>query len=187
MQRVAEVRRVEQQPSVGFWLKQLQAGQSRCVAAQADRGTCSLTPEELSTFCKKQGSLTGLGFDELVERMKFMIPWDDKPQRSDHHNFQTDQGLCIIVTPEGLRSGLEAADAGLHFTDAEMLTAVGHLENYGYVKRLRILKGEQRVLLQPERLNDLASSFVLEARRNPKGLGALEEKRLLAAAMIFQN
>ena len=39
---------------VGFWLKQLQAGQSHCpiilVAAQTDRGTCSLTPEELSAF-----------------------------------------------------------------------------------------------------------------------------------------
>ena len=71
------------------------------------------------------------------------------------------------------------------FTDAEMLTAVGHLENYGYVKRLRTSKGELRILLQPERLNNLASSFVLEARRNPKGLGALEEKRLLAGGYDF--
>jgi len=68
-----------------------------------------------------------------------------------------------------------------------MLTAVGHLENYGYVKRLRTSKGEQRVLLQPERLNNLASSFVLEARRNPKGLGALEEKRLLAGDYDFHE
>ena len=66
-----------------------------------------------------------------------------------------------------------------------MLTAVGHLENYGYVKRLRTSKGEERVLLEPERLNNLASSFVLEARRNPKGLGALEEKRLLAGDYGF--
>jgi hypothetical protein len=66
-----------------------------------------------------------------------------------------------------------------------VLTAVGHLENYGYVKRLRTSKGESRVLLQPERLNNLASSFVLEARRNPKGLGALEEKRLLAGGYDF--
>ena len=80
---------------------------------------------------------------------------------------------------------MEATDADWRFTDAEMLTAVGHLENYGYVKRLRTSKGEQRVLLQPERLNNLASSFVLEARRNPKGLGALEEKRLLAGGYDF--
>ncbi|MCX6904841.1 MAG: hypothetical protein NTW03_15445, partial [Verrucomicrobia bacterium] len=75
-----------------------------------------------------------------------------------------------------------ATDATLppdwQFTDAEMKTAVGHLENYGYVRRLRTSKGEERVLLKPELLNNLAASFILEARRNPKGLGALEEKRL---------
>lgn len=64
-------------------------------------------------------------------------------------------------------------------------SGVGHLENYGYVKRLRTSKGEVRILLEPERLNNLASSFVLEARRNPKGLGALEEKRLLAGGYEF--
>src|SRR5215469_15872870 len=79
----------------------------------------------------------------------------------------------------------KATDAEWRFSDAEMLTAVGHLENYGYVKRLRTSKGEQRVLLQPERLNNLASSFVLEARRHPKGLGALEERRLLAGGYNF--
>ena len=54
-------------------------------------------------------------------------------------------GCCIgaesdiptIVTPEELRGRLEATDAGWRFSDAEMLTAVGHLEIYGYVNRLR--------------------------------------------------
>src|SRR6185369_7917464 len=87
--------------------------------------------------------------------------------------------------PEELRGRLEGTDADWHFTDAELLTAVGHLENYGYVKCLRTSKVDLRVLLQPERLNNLASSFVLEARRNPKGLGALEEKRLLAGGYDF--
>jgi small GTP-binding protein len=193
---------------VGFWLKQLRAGQSRCpiilVAAQTDRGTCSLTPEELSAFCRKQNivgpiatsSLTGGGFDELVERMKSMIPWDDKPATVTTTTFkrvkdyvlglkEAESDGQVIVTPQELRARLGATDAGWRFTDAEMLTAVSHLENYGYVKRLRTSKGEQRVLLQPERLNNLASSFVLEARRNPKGLGALEEKRLLAGGYDF--
>ncbi len=31
----------------------------------------------------------------------------------------------------------------------------------------------------PELLNNLAASFILEARRNPKGLGAIEEQRIL--------
>jgi len=200
---------------VEFWLKQLKAGGSGLetqptgcpiilVAAQTDRGSCTLTPEELNAFCRRHGilgpiatsALTGLGVAELIERMKAMIPWTDKPATVTTTTFkrikdyvlglkEAESAVQTIVTPEELRSRLEANDAGWRFTDAEMLTAVGHLENYGYVKRLRTSNGEQRVLLQPERLNNLASSFVLEARRNPKGLGALEEKRLLAGDYGF--
>ena len=133
---------------------------------------------------------------ELAERMKSLIPWEDKPATVTTATFKRIKGYVlglkgeepdppIIVTPEDLRGRLEATDAGWRFTSEEMLTAVGHLENYGYVKRLRTSKGELRILLQPERLNNLASSFVLEARRNPKGLGALEEKRLLAGDYDF--
>jgi hypothetical protein len=76
---------------------------------------------------------------------------------------EAESGGRTIVTPPELRGLLEAAfplspalspDGGAgekwHFTDAEMLTAVGHLENYGYVKRLRTSQGEERVLLEPE-------------------------------------
>ena len=128
--------------------------------------------------------------------MKSLIPWEDKAATVTTTTFKRIKDYVLglkeaesdgqtIVTPGELRGRLEATDADWHFTDAEMLTAVGHLENYGYVKRLRTSKGEQRILLQPERLNNLASSFVLEARRNPKGLGALEEKRLLAGGYDF--
>jgi small GTP-binding protein len=193
---------------VGFWLKQLQTGQIRCpiilVAAQTDRGACSLTPDELKAFCLKHGivgpvatsAATGEGIAELVERMKSLIPWEDKAATVTTTTFkrikdyvlglkETESDGQAIVTPQELRGRLEATDAEWRFNDDEMLTAVGHLENYGYVKRLRTSKGEQRVLLRPERLNNLASSFVLEARRNPKGLGALEEKRLLTGGYDF--
>jgi small GTP-binding protein len=193
---------------VGFWLKQLQSGQRPCpmilVAAQTDRGSCSLTPDELSAFCQRNGitgpiatsASTGDGVAELVERMKSMIPWDDKPATVTTATFkrvkdfvlglkEAESGGQTIVTPEELRDRLEATDADWRFTDDEMLTAVGHLENYGYVKRLRTSKGGKRILLEPQRLSNLASSFVNEARRNPRGLGALEEKRLLAGGYAF--
>jgi small GTP-binding protein len=193
---------------VGFWLKQLQVGQSRCpiilVAAQTDRGTCSLTPEELKAFSRRHGivgpittsSLTGVGMAELIECMKSLIPWEDKAATVTTLTFKRIKDYVLglkekkpggqtIVTPGELRDRLQATDSDWQFTDAEMLTAVGHLENYGYVRRLRTSKGELRILLQPERLNNLASSFVLEARRHPKGLGALEEKRLLAGGYAF--
>ncbi|HEX3144743.1 MAG TPA: GTP-binding protein [Pyrinomonadaceae bacterium] len=199
---------------VEFWLKQLKAEAQQSVAkgcpiilvaAQTDRGTCSLTPEELQTFCERHGivgpittsAFTGIGIEELVERMKSLILWEDKAATVTTTTFKRIKDYVLglkegdktggecIVTPEELRRRLKATDADWEFSDAEMLTAVGHLENYGYVKRLRTSKGESRILLQPERLNNLASSFVLEARRNPKGLGALEEKRLLAGGYDF--
>lgn len=198
---------------VDFWLKQLQAEHLHCpiilVAAQTDRGTCSLTPEELRAFCQRKGiagpittsAASGVGIEELIERMKALIPWDDKPATVTTTTFKRIKDYVLglkeeklngdksnrqtIVTPEELRARMQATDAAWQFTDAEMLTAVGHLENYGYVKRLRTSKGDLRILLQPERLNNLASSFVLEARRNIKGLGALEEKRLLLGGYDF--
>jgi small GTP-binding protein len=193
---------------VGFWLKQLQAGRSRCpiilVPAQTDRGSCTLTVEELVAFCQKHSiagpihtsAATGAGVQELVEHMKAMIPWDDKPAIVTTTTFKRIKDFVldlkeaeshgqIIVTPGELRARLEATDADWRFTDAEMLTAVGHLENYGYVKKLRTSRGEERILLAPELLNNLASSFVLEARRNLKGLGSLEEERLLNGGYAF--
>lgn len=200
---------------VEFWLKQLkadaqQAGAAKgcpiiLVAAQTDRGTCSLTSEELKRFCGRHGivgpittsAFTGVGIEELLEHMKSLIPWENKAAIVTTTTFKRikdyvlglkerdETGDQCIVTPEDLRRCLEFKDSEWKFSDAEMLTAVGHLENYGYVKRLRTSKGELRILLQPERLNNLASSFVLEARRNPKGLGALEEKRLLSNGYDF--
>ena len=195
---------------VGFWLKQLQTGRSRCpivlVAAQTDRGSCTLTPEELQAFCQKHGvvgpiqtsAFTGLGVTELIEQMKCMIPWEDKSATVTTATFKrikdyvlglkgAESGARNIVTPEGLRRRLQASDAGWRFTVAEMLTAVGHLENYGYVKRLRTSNGEQRILLRPELLNNLASSFVLEARRNPKGLGRSRRNGCWPAAMCLRS
>ena len=193
---------------VDFWLKQLQTEQSRCpiilVAAQTDRGTSPLTQEELRAFCQRHeivgpidtSAVTGVGIDELIERMKSLIPWEDKAATVTTTTFKRIKDYVLslketkwqgktLVTPEELRERLAATDANWNFTDRAMLTAVGHLENYGYVKRLLTSHGELRILLQPERLNNLASSLVLEARRNPKGLGALEEKRLLAGGYNF--
>jgi hypothetical protein len=91
----------------------------------------------------------------------------------------------VILTPEDLRQRLAKTDRKWKFTDNEMLTAVGHLANHGYVMRLKTSQGDPRILLVPELLNNLAASIVLEARRNRKGLGSLEEERLLAGGYNF--
>ena len=43
------------------------------------------------------------------------------------------------------------------------------------------------LLVAPDLLNNLAASFLLEARRNPKGLGALDEGRLLKGEYPFRE
>jgi GTPase SAR1 family protein len=174
------------------------------VAARCDRGDARLTDDELTAFCRARGiagyirtsARTGEGLDDLLARMKQLVAWDQKPATVTTTTFkrikdyvlawkESAEDRPVLVSAEELRRRLEATDPQWRFTNDEMRTAVGHLENYGYVKRLRTSRGERRVLLAPELLNNLAASFVLEARRNARGLGALEEKRLLEGGYDF--
>ena len=196
---------------VEFWLKQLKVGQPTgngppavLIAARSDRGTPRLTQTELDAFCQQRGitayhctsAMKGEGIEALVERLKGLIPWDTKPATVTTETFKrikdyvlelkevVDRGT-VILTPEELRERLQATDRDWQFTNEEMLTAVGHLANHGYVTRLKTSRGELRYLLAPELLNNLAASFVLEARREEKGLGSLNEQKLLAGGYTF--
>ncbi|MEK6262014.1 MAG: TIR domain-containing protein [Planctomycetota bacterium] len=152
-------------------------------------------------------AFSGLGLDGLLERMKAKIPWDRKTAVTTTATFkrikdfvlalkQNRTGQQIVFTPAELRTQLEQAPPPATekdkpvvplgaFTDAEMLTAVERLASHGFVRLLKLNDGQQRILLVPELLNNLASSFVLEARRNPRGLGALEEVRLFDNSYRF--
>jgi small GTP-binding protein len=190
---------------VEFWLKQLRVGGGGgspaviLVAARVDRGTGRLTDEELDAFCRSRGvqgwlrtsALKGIGIDDVIERLQQSIDWDDKPptvttatfKRIKDHvlTLKEDRGRRkVILTPAELRKRLEKADRKWKFTDDEMLTAAGHLARHGYVAQLRTSRGEPRVLLVPELLNNVAASLVIAARANPKGLGSLEEQALLS-------
>ena len=190
--------------------KKAGAAQEECcptilVGARADRGEPRLTKDELDAFCQQRGVGGGylatsakadIGLEELLRRMKNLVAWEDKPATVTTVTFkrikdyvlglkESPEQKKVIVSQEELRARLQATDEAWEFSDAEMMTAVGHLANYGYVRVLRTSKGEERVLLAPELLNNLAASFVLEARRNQKGLGALEEKRLLEGGYSF--
>lgn len=202
---------------VEFWLKQLKSGRKKegkgdccptiLVGARADRGEARLTKEELDEFCRRRGigggylptsAKEGSGLKELLRRMKKQIVWEEKAATVTTVTFKRIKDYVlklkenkrrrkVIVKPQELRKSLEKLNKAWEFTDAEMMTAVGHLANSGYVRVLRTSKDEERILLSPELLNNLAASFVLEARRNPKGLGALEEKSLLAGKYPFRE
>jgi len=190
---------------VAFWLKHLGldgkgAGTPAVlVAARSDRGSAMLTPAEIDEFWQARGlrgfvatsALKGDGIDDLLDRVKTLIPWEQKVATVTTNTFkrvkdyvlqlkETTRNQQVIVALDDLRRRLESTDPGWRFTDDEMLGAVGHLENHGYVKRLRTSSGDPRILLVPELLNNLAASLILEARRNPRGLGALDERQLLS-------
>ena len=183
--------------SADYWLKQLPPDCPKIlVAARVDRGHVVLTNEELDRFCQRHriaggwietSAASGVGLDELLERMRAGIPWDRKTAVTTTATFkrikdfvlelkQNRTGQKIVFDAAELREQLERTPGA--FTDPELLTAVERLASQGFVRLLKLSDGRQRVLLVPELLNNLASSFVLEARRNPRGLGALEETRL---------
>jgi small GTP-binding protein len=195
---------------VEFWLKQLRIEAGRgtpavLVAARCDRGSATMTEYELKEFCRKRGlrgyvttsALRGDGISDLMARVKGLIQWDEKAATVTTDTFKRvkeyvlhlkeDRLENIIVAQEELRQGLEKTDPKWCFSDDELLTAVGHLENHGYVKRLRSSKAEIRILLAPEVLNNIAASMVLEARRNLKGLGSLDERCLLDGQYSFRE
>ncbi len=93
----------------------------------------------------------------------------------------------VLVGPLALREQLQATDEDWRFTDAEMMTAVGHLETHGYVAVLRSSAGEQHILLTPELLVTLASSIVFLADKHPRELGAVSETELLQGKYPFDE
>ena len=197
---------------IDYWLKALAHGRERpcctiLVGARIDVGDLTLTRDEIDAFCRDRGiggryiatsAKCGDGLGELVERMKGQIGWDDMPPTVTTDTFKRikDFVLClkeaparteVLTDPESLRRRLQETDPNWTFSDEEMMTAVGHLANYGYVRVIRTSTGERFILLAPDLLNNLAASFVLEARRNPKGLGALDEGRILKGEYTFRE
>lgn len=203
--------RQEPLKGVTFWLEQLRGkGQlppAVLVGARVDRGAPTLSRQELEQFCQRYGvgggyvgtsARSGEGLEALLERLKAQIPWDSMTATVTTVTFKRIKDYVlslkerpdrrgVLVGPAALRQQLQASDPGWRFTDAEMMTAVGHLENHGYVTILRSSAGDVHVLLTPDLLVTLASSVVLLADKHPRELGAVSETELLRGAYPFEE
>ncbi|HXF41542.1 MAG TPA: TIR domain-containing protein [Blastocatellia bacterium] len=203
--------RQEPLKGVQFWLEQLKSkGQlppAVLVGARVDRGAPALSQQELEQFCQRYGirggylstsALNGDGLDSLLETLKAQIPWEEMTATVTTVTFKRikDYVLAlkekpdrkgVLVSPLALREQLQATDQDWRFTDAEMMTAVGHLETHGYVAVLRSSAGEQHILLTPELLVTLAASIVLLADKNSRELGAVSETELLQGQYPFDE
>lgn len=199
--------------SAEYWLRQLPADCPKIlVAARVDRGHPVLTDDELVAFCKRQGIAGGwiatsareeTGLEELLARMKHAIPWDDKPVITTDAVFkqikdfvlslkESNSRTKVIFTAAELREAIQkkrgkSAKSLRTLTETQVLTAVKNLGSQGFVRMLTLSSGEERILLVPELMNNLAASMVLEARRNPRGLGAVEESRLFDNSYRFRE
>ena len=203
--------RQEPLKGVQFWLEQLKGkGQlppAVLVGARVDRGAPALSQQELEQFCQRYGirggyistsAKSGEGLDALLETLKAQIPWEEMTATVTTVTFKRikDYVLAlkekpdrkgVLVSPLALREQLQATDQDWRFTDAEMMTAVGHLETHGYVAVLRSSAGEQHILLTPDLLVTLASSIVLLADKHPRELGAVSETELLQGKYPFDE
>lgn len=157
--------------------------------------------EEIEAYCRERGvtggyvstsALTGHGLAELRSRIQEQVPWErltstvttEAFKRIKEFTLQLKERNVDTLSMQVLGRAIEA-DLGHTFDQNQLTTAVGHLAKHGYVQILRSAGGERTVLLRPELLNSLASSIVLEARRNPRGLGAVDEAQLLGDMYNF--
>ncbi len=194
-----------------FWLEQLKGkGQlppTVLVGARVDRGAPALAQQELDQFCQRYGirggyistsALSGEGLEALLSTLKAQIPWEQMTATVTTVTFKRIKDYVlglkekpdrkgVLVSLAALREQLQATDKNWSFTDAELMTAVGHLETHGYVAILRSSAGEQHILLTPDLLASLAASIVLLADKNPRELGAVSEAELLQGQYPFDE
>jgi small GTP-binding protein len=199
-----------------FWLEQLKGkGQlppTVLVGARVDRGAPALSQADLDQFCQRYGitggylstsALNGEGLDRLLEIIKAQIPWEAMTATVTTVTFKRIKDYVlslkektdrkgVLVSPQELRALLETSEVSetsevWNFTDAEMMTAVGHLETHGYVSILHNSAGETYILLTPELLVNIAASIMLLADKNARELGAVSETDLLGGKIPFDE
>jgi small GTP-binding protein len=203
--------RQEPLKGVQFWLEQLKdkgrLPPAVLVGARVDRGAPALSQQELDQFCQRYGIRGGYisasaksseGLEALLETLKAQIPWEEMTATVTTVTFKRikDYVLAlkekpdregVLVSPSALREQLQTTDQDWRFTDAEMMTAVGHLETHGYVAVLRSSAGEQYILLTPDLLVTLACSIALMADKHSRELGAVSETELLQGKHSFEE
>ncbi|NRR20990.1 GTP-binding protein [Brevibacillus sp. MS2.2] len=201
---------VRQDPLKGveYWVKTINNKNTESskilVGARTDRGDITLSKEEIQKFCEyhnieggyiSTSAATDYNLDKLRDKIKSSIQWDEKIPTSTTQLFKEikDHVLKLKESPlltkrliliSELKEELEEI---CDFTDSEILGAIRSLKKHGFVNLITTSKSEKMVLLSPDLLVNLASSFVIEARRNEKGLGALEEDKIIHNSYNFNE
>jgi GTPase SAR1 family protein len=203
----------EQEPFRGaeFWIGQLAPTPELrrriiLVGARLDRGAPTVTREEIEAFAEQNGitggyvgtsAKTGEGFPELIERIKAELDWPNLPLVVATPAYgvvrthltrlkEAKSARRTLISIDSLLDELRTAGEGA-ISRSDILIASKHLSAHGYVALLHSPAIGEVVLLKPDLLINLASSLILEARRNARGLGVVEEVPLIRGGYNFDE
>ena len=166
------------------------------VATQIDVGSLSMTDEQVREFCLQSNvdggfvatsALTGEGVETLTDRLRQSINWDSIPTTVSTRAFSCTREVILEARADVRESGqvfIHSYDLAKilsrrwnlwAFKDAEVSTALTHLENHGLITLLPSSQGGTEILLVPELLINVAASITLRARSDKFGLAAIRE------------
>jgi small GTP-binding protein len=187
---------------VTYWLRQLNRHTTGAVlvGAKMDRAGLVVSRTELESFCADKNisggfvetsAATGAGIDVLMDRIRKTIDWDSIRPTITTATFKRVKDFVLrakaeaqisdaLVRRDELLDRLREAEPAYEFESRDVRVAVSQLAKHGLVTPLRDPRGVNYVLLSSELLTSLASSIVLEVRRDAMELGTIDEKRLLA-------
>lgn len=170
------------------------------VAARTDRGGATISNEKIERFCAERGYIgyfetsakLGEGCKDLKKALAKCIPWDQLPGISTTKVFKALKDAVIRLKGEkmvliqfaALKKQLEAQLGEGSFEEAELRTVVRLLAGQGMVKALAF---GDFVLLQPEQINNYASSVIRQAREHVDGIGTVDEDKVLGGGIDFKD
>lgn len=190
---------------VQYWLRQLESLRQGLppavlVGARRDRGTPAISRKDIESFCQEKHILggyietsakTGEGISTLLKAVGDLL--DSRPSSltvtSNMFHVIKSHILAIkarlastrvLISVDEIARMIQDEDDQNRLIDPRVVdTVLRALRNQGFIELLDGGTGHQFVLLSPDVMIGLASSVILEARRNQRGLGALNERDLL--------
>jgi len=195
---------IESLARVQHWAAAVKQAAPNCrlilVAGRTDRGAMPVATEEfmrpLASYGQseffKTSARTGVGIEELRTKIVESIIWNNLPtthspavweQIKDFVLHQRQSGH-VLARAADLRISFRLAYPSYELSVESFDSVVANLQAQGLVWRFSF---GDLLLLQPELMNDYASSIVIAARNHPLGLGAIPERDVLDGKIDFSS
>ncbi|MBL8901137.1 MAG: hypothetical protein JNM84_26155 [Planctomycetes bacterium] len=192
--------RSEQDPfgTVAYWARALDAGSREqrvaklLVASRIDRAGPPIAREKIQEVLKRYGFLayfetsarTGIGVPELRRALMKSVAWKNVPRVVQPGLYESLESWIaqrrrageLLITRDSLAARFRRDRPDLEAGDDGLAAALRLLESAGEV---RIVPGQNVVLLEGDILDDYSAWLLYAARRDPDGLGALPLQQVI--------